>query len=175
MMKSKILGEEFFDRPTLTVARELIGKRLCRRIGRRCVKLPIMEVEAYDGVKDKASHAHRGITKRNAVMFGPAGYWYVYLCYGIHWLLNIVTGPREYPAAILIRGAGEYRGPGRLTKALEIDKSHDRLCAKPHSGLWVEEGALRLPSSAIVRKPRIGVDYAGLQWSRKPYRFSVLD
>ena len=84
-MKSKVLGEDFFDRPTLTVARDLLGKRLCREFGGRCVKLPIMEVEAYDGTRDKASHAHRGITKRNAVMFGPAGYWYVYRLDREHW------------------------------------------------------------------------------------------
>ncbi len=100
------------------MARDLPGKYLCCRIKGRILSQPLVEVEAYDGFCDKASHAHRGPTTRNAVMFGPAGYWYVFLCYGMHWMLNIVTGPKEYPAAILIRSAGEYSGPGRLTKAL---------------------------------------------------------
>ena len=115
----KVLGEKFFKRNTVEVARELLGKFLVRRIGNnivvprgysrrlrgrdREVALMITEVEIYDGFRDRASHASRGKTTRNSIMFGPAGYWYIYFTYGMHWMLNIVTRERDYPAAILIR------------------------------------------------------------------------
>ncbi|TSC68105.1 MAG: DNA-3-methyladenine glycosylase, partial [Parcubacteria group bacterium Gr01-1014_72] len=89
----RVLPQKFFNRPTLTVALSLIGCVLVRRRGKRVVRMTITEVEAYDGFKDKASHAHRGETRRNAPMFGEAGSWYVYFTYGMHWMLNIVTGP----------------------------------------------------------------------------------
>jgi len=109
----KVLTHHFFNRPTLTVAKDLLGKFLVREVaptrrqsGRRrsVVAYMITEVEAYDGFKDKASHASRGETPRNAPMFGPAGHWYVYFTYGMHWMLNVVTREKGYPAAILIRG-----------------------------------------------------------------------
>jgi len=105
----KILSQKFFQNEnTVKIAKSLLGKFLIRRfkIPRKSVHCEVMmitEVEAYDGFKDKASHAHRGKTERNKIMFGSAGHWYVYFTYGIHWMLNIVTGPKEYPAAILIR------------------------------------------------------------------------
>ena len=114
--------------------------------------------------------AARAARARTEVMFGPAGHWYVYFIYGIHWMLNVVTDDVEHPAAVLIRGAGEWTGPARLTKALAIDK---RLNAKPAaraSGLWIEDRAIRVPRGAVRRTPRIGVDYAGA-WAAKPYRF----
>ncbi|HTW96464.1 MAG TPA: DNA-3-methyladenine glycosylase, partial [Candidatus Methylomirabilis sp.] len=104
-MPKKILKEKFFTRPTLLVARDLLGKFLVRKIGKKEVAVMITEVEAYDGPKDLASHASRGMTDRNAIMFGAGGYFYVYLCYGMYEMLNIVTGPKNYPAAILLRGA----------------------------------------------------------------------
>ncbi len=103
-MQRTILGPEFFDRPALTVARELLGKYLVRKVGRKEVALMITETEAYDGFKDKASHASRGQTLRNTPMFDTAGTIYVYFTYGMHWMLNIVCGKKGYPAAILIRG-----------------------------------------------------------------------
>src|SRR3989338_4648093 len=114
------LPEKFFNRSTLRVARELLGKHLVRRIGKREVARMITEVEAYIGHKDKASHASRGRTERNAPMFGKAGYWYVYFTYGMHWMLNIVTERNGYPAAILIRGVQGISGPARITKFLKI-------------------------------------------------------
>lgn len=99
----KILSQKFFNRPTLTVARELLGKFLVRRIGKKKTSAVIAEVEAYAGPKDEASHAFKGRTKRTELMFGKAGYWYVYLVYGMHYCLNIVTEKKDYPAAILIR------------------------------------------------------------------------
>jgi DNA-3-methyladenine glycosylase len=166
----RVLPSSFFHRPTLTVARELLGKFLVRRIGRKTVAAMITEVEAYDGPSDKACHAHRGRTKRNAVMFGPGGHWYVYFVYGMHWMLNVVTGPKDYPAAVLIRGVGEWRGPAKLTKALRINRMLNGKPAARESGLWVEEMGVSAPAEAIRRMPRIGVAYAK-EWAKKPYRF----
>lgn len=172
MRNKAILPVEFYDRPTLAVTRDLIGKFLVRRFEDGSeVALPIHEAEAYDGFSDKASHAHRGVTPRTAVMYGPPGVFYVYFCYGIHWLLNVVTGPEEYPAAILIRGAGEYSGPARLTKALGVNGSHNRTPATAAEELWLENRGSEPPADAVTRAPRIGVDYAGPVWSAKPYRF----
>lgn len=168
---SSVLDAQFFNRPTLKVARDLPGKYLCRRINGKILSLPIIEIEAYDGFDDKASHAHRGLTPRNAVMFGPAGYWYVYLCYGMHWMLNIVTGPRKYPAAVLVRGAGEYSGPGRLTKALQINKTFNGKQVTRTNGLWLEDRGVTVPANEVKRSPRVGIGYAGPVWTKKLYRF----
>lgn len=132
--------------------------------------LPITEVEAYDGPGDKACHAHCGRTKRSEVLFGPPGHWYVYLCYGIHWLANLVTGPVDYPAAVLLRGAGPYDGPGKLTKGIGLDGSRNRSPVAPGTGFYVGEGPV-LPPARYRRKPRVGIDYAGPVWAAKPYRF----
>ena len=121
----------------------------------------IHEVEAYIGPHDLACHGRFGRTDRTAVMYGPAGYWYVYLCYGMHWMLNIVTDGEDFPAAVLLRGAGEFNGPGKLTKGLQIDKGLNGLPAEKRSGLWIEDREQRPRRSQILRTPRIGVDYAG--------------
>ena len=105
-------------------------------------------------------------------MFGPAGRWYVYLCYGMHWMLNIVTGAAGVPAAVLIRGAGAYEGPGRVTRGLGIDRSFDGLVAGKRAGLWLEASGRPVPRRVISRTPRIGVGYAGI-WAEKPLRFVV--
>src|ERR1041385_1523468 len=112
---AEILRRDFFARPTLTVARELLGKHLVRRTRAGMQAKVINEVEAYIGPHDLACHGRFGCTARTEVMFGPAGFWYVYLCYGIHWMLNVVTDEVGYPAAVLFRGAGEFTGPGKLT------------------------------------------------------------
>ncbi len=171
MPESRVLEDVFFARRTPLVARELLGKYLVGRLDGDPVALPITETEAYDGPRDRACHAHRGKTPRNAVMFGPPGHWYVYLCYGVHCLLNIVTGPEGYPAAVLIRGAGPVSGPGRLTRHYGIDRALDRVRAEPAGGLWIEDRGVRVPRSRIERTPRIGIGYAGPEWSAKPYRF----
>ncbi len=133
----------------------------------------ITEVEAYDGPRDMASHAHRGKTARNFPMFRDAGHWYVYFTYGMHWMLNIVTGPENYPAAILIRGVSGCSGPARLTKELGIDKVFNSLPANKKTGLWIEDRGVVIPKSEIKSSPRIGVDYAG-SWAKKPYRFYIV-
>lgn len=130
----------------------------------------ITEVEAYDGPEDRACHAHKGRTQRTEIMFAPGGAWYVYLCYGVHWLVNIVTGPADYPSAVLLRGAGELAGPGRLSKSIGIDGSFNRLPANVESGLWIEAGSL-VPGAEVWIGPRVGVDYAGQYWAARPWRW----
>jgi DNA-3-methyladenine glycosylase len=167
---SQTLAPAFFDRPADRVARELIGAVLVvRGPGGRITRHVVHETEAYMGAHDLACHGSRGMTRRNAVMFGPAGRWYVYLCYGMHWMLNVVTGAEGLPAAVLIRGAGVFTGPGRVTRGLGIDRGFDgRVAARP-TGLWFEPG-VAVPRRLIARTPRIGVDYAGV-WAAKPLRF----
>lgn len=172
MDTTRPLPREFFNQPTLTVARELIGSRLCRNLDGTVLRYRITETEAYDGPDDRASHARSGPTPRSAVMFGPAGIWYVYLCYGIHWLLNIVTGPESYPAAVLIRGTEPVSGPGRLTKALAINGDFNHLPVSPESALWIEPGEPVDPAR-VSASARIGVAYAGPDWSQRPYRFHL--
>ena len=171
----KILTKIFFERPALAVALELLGKFLCRKtsLRRRTSKcFMITETETYDGFKDKASHAHHGKTTRNAPMFGEAGHWYVYFTYGMHWMLNIVTGPENYPAAILIRGVEGADGPARLTKKLKIGKQFNNKPASSRTGLWIEDHGVKIKKSQIKRAPRVGVDYAG-DWANKKYRFII--
>lgn len=164
------LKKEFFERPTLKVARDLLGKFLCRKLGGRTVRLLITEVEAYDGLDDKASHAHRGKTKRNTQMFGEAGKWYVYFVYGMYFMLNIVTEKEGYPAAVLIRGIEGIDGPGKLTKFLKIDKRFNGKLATKKTGLWIEDHGVKIKKSQIKTSPRIGVHYAE-EWKDKHYRF----
>lgn len=133
----------------------------------------ITEVEAYDGPHDKASHASRGITPRTKTMFGEPGFWYVYFTYGIHWMLNIVTGAEGYPAAVLIRGTEAVSGPGRLTKYFHVTGTLNKKPATKVSGLWIEDRGKRIPCSRIQKSARIGVDYAGPVWAKKEYRFLV--
>ncbi len=166
----KVLDKKFFKKDTLHVAKGLLGKYLCRRRNGKEICLMITEVEAYDGFSDKASHASRGRTLRNAVMFGEEGRWYVYFVYGTHWMLNIVTGPEDYPAAVLIRGVEGFGGPAKLTKFLKINKQCDGQKALRKTGLWIEDRGIKINHSKIKAGPRIGVDYAGV-WAKKPYRF----
>ncbi len=173
----KRLGVRFYRRDALEVARDLLGRVLCRRLEDGAVlKGRLLEVEAYDGPDDRASHAHRGRTRRNAPMFEAGGIAYVYLVYGMHHCLNVVTGREGYPAAVLLRAAeppddaSSAAGPGRLARAFRIDRSLD---GAPLTGpdLWLEEGE-PVPDRRVRRTPRIGVHYAGA-WARKPYRFVV--
>ena len=120
MISPQVLPPAFFALPAEEVALALLGKTLVRRRGKRLEAFGITETEAYIGPEDLACHAARGRTQRTEVMFGPAGRFYVYLVYGMHWMLNVVTGEVGHPAAVLIRGAGAIEGPGRLTKALAI-------------------------------------------------------
>jgi DNA-3-methyladenine glycosylase len=160
------------SRSTVAHARSLLGKFLVRRHddGREEMQM-ITEVEAYDGPDDLACHASKGRTPRTEIMFAPAGVWYVYLCYGVHEMLNLVTGPRDYPAAVLIRGLERVNGPGRLTKAMDITRALNGTPAAPASGLWIEDRGLVVPRRAVQATPRIGVNYAGPDWAARPWRF----
>jgi DNA-3-methyladenine glycosylase len=173
-MPYSVLPASFFEAPALRVARGLLGKFLVTREGGRERAAFITEVEAYTGPHDKACHAWQGRTKRNEPMYGPPGHWYVYLCYGMHRMLNIVTGEEGYPAAVLIRGVESAMGPGRLSKQLGIDARYNSLPATRRSGLWIEDRGKVIPHDSIVRTQRIGVDYAGV-WATKPYRFLITD
>src|SRR5262249_22233304 len=151
-------------------ARELLGKQLVRMWRNRRQQVIVNEVEAYIGPHDLACHGRFGRTARTEVMYGPAGFWYVYLCYGIHWMLNVVTDEPEWPAAVLFRGAGEWIGPGKLTKAMKIDRRLNAKAADKATGLWLEDTGLKVRRSQIEQTPRIGIDYSG-DWAAKPYRF----
>ena len=170
----KILTKKFFERSALEVAESLLGKYLVREVEGKEIAFKINEVEAYDGFEDKASHAHKGKTERNKVMFGEAGRWYVYLVYGMHNMLNIVTDKEHYPAAILIRGGKELSGPGRLTKFLKINKKFNGKNASVETGLWFEDRGDVIDNKKIKRSARVGVDYAGPIWAKKDYRFVLL-
>jgi len=165
---SPILASAFYDRPADVVARDLAGRTLVRRLRGKRIALTITETEAYLGPHDLACHAARGRTLRTEVMYGPPGTLYIYFIYGLHWMLNIVTGPVGYPAAVLIRGAGPLSGPGKLTRALAIDAALNGEQAEENSGLWFEGGEGPQPVSATRR---IGVAYAGPRWSARKLRF----
>ncbi len=175
-LSKMILRQSKYDGTAPMVARELLGCFLVRKSEDMTIKAMIVETEAYAGFDDKASHASRGLTQRNAVMFGKPGIFYVYFTYGMHHLLNVVTGKPGYPAAVLIRAAelkasgrradaadqrSRMDGPARLTKALGIDK---RFNGKPaftkRYGLWIESGDA-IKKADVVSAKRIGVDYAG--------------
>jgi DNA-3-methyladenine glycosylase len=174
---SKALSRAFYDRDTVAVARDLLGKHLVHasggveRIGR------IVEVEAYLGPHDLASHSSRGRTARTGVMFGPPGHAYVYLVYGIHCCMNVVTERDGHAAAVLIRAVepvknaeGSTRGPGRLCKAMHIDRrlnGHDLV----GDDFFIED-PLDAETPRIVRRPRVGVHYAG-RWARRHLRFYI--
>lgn len=168
-----VLGRKFFGRPAAVVAPELLGAKLCWKSGTgQVLASPITETEAYVGIEDRACHASKGRTPRTEVMFGPAGVWYVYLCYGVHWLLNIVTGdPQSKTAeAVLIRGVVAATGPGRVGKLLGLHKDWNGLRATRAAGLWVEEGE-PVKASSIEVSPRIGVASAGEPWAHAELRY----
>lgn len=168
----RVLTMTFFDRPAEKVAYDLIGCRLHWKNGEESDSRIITEVEAYIGPQDLASHAARGRTKRNGAMFGQPGTLYLYFVYGMHWMLNVVTSPVGFPAAVLIRGVDGILGPARLTKAMKITGTLIGKPASQSTGVWFSEGP-RPPRKKIMRSARIGVEYAGPVWSSKPYRFSL--
>lgn len=165
------LPPAFFDRSAVEVARDLIGANLVRLLGEQTRRFSITETEAYEGVRDLASHSSKGRTPRTEVMFGPAGRFYVYRVYGLHWMLNVVTGKLGDATAVLIRGVEGVSGPGRVAAALKIDASLYGKDASPSSGLWFEPGDPGDDPAQINRTPRIGVDYAGPVWAAKKLRF----
>ena len=173
MKNIRPLKNSFFNRDTVTVAQELLGKYLVKYIDGTNISGMITEVEVYDGLDDLASHASRGETPRTRVMYGVAGHWYVYLCYGIHSMVNIVTREQGYPGAILIRGTDVVSGPGRLTKYFRIDSNLNTKIANKKTGLWIEDRGVVIDEKDIQISPRIGVDSAGPEWAGKHLRFFI--
>jgi len=167
------LPREFYCRDVLSVAPELLGKKLIRKHpGKPPESFIISETEAYRGTEDLACHARRGMTTRNMVMFGQGGFLYMYLIYGIHWMMNVVTGEEGNPQAVLIRGLREVYGPGRLTSRLDLDKSFYGEDIVISERIWIEDG---LEKCRIRTGPRIGIDYAGEYWKDVPWRFYLQD
>jgi DNA-3-methyladenine glycosylase len=169
----KKLPSSFFEKKTLTVAKELLGKYLVRKVGNKIVRERITEVEAYVGPHDLASHSSKGRTKRTDVMFKEAGTIYVYLIYGMHYMLNIVTEEKDFPAAVLIRGTENYKTPGVVTREMRIDKSLNGKKLGTETGFWIEDSGEKVNPRKIKRSTRIGVNYAGPVWSKKLYRFNL--
>lgn len=165
------LGKSFFLRDVLEVAPEMLGKIIVRKFADNHIeKYSITEVEAYNGNGDLACHASKGMTKRTEVMFREGGLVYVYLIYGMYWMLNIVTGNENDAAAVLIRGVENISGPGRVGKALQLDKSFYGESLFTSERIWIEN------AETIVKfqtSPRIGIDYAGEPWISKHWRFFV--
>jgi DNA-3-methyladenine glycosylase len=187
-MEALRLSRAFYEQPTVEVARQLLGKYLVRIDAAGVRAGMILETEAYIGPDDKASHASRGRTPRTRVMFGPAGFAYVYLIYGMHHCLNIVTEQEDYPAAVLIRAVEPSEGvalmqkerpirdvrrltngPGKLCQAFGIDRRLNSLdmCGE---ALFIEDRDTRLVDTVVTT--RVGVDYAG-PWKDKPWRFYI--
>ncbi|MEK7076374.1 MAG: DNA-3-methyladenine glycosylase [Patescibacteria group bacterium] len=187
------LKRKFFNRNTVLVAQELLGKFLVRRIGNKLVKAKITETEAYCGTRDLACHASKGLTERTKVMFGSAGFSYVYMVYGMYHCLNIVTEKEGNPAAVLIRSVGVVdglprselpilsfaaqpqsevllRGPGILCRELKIDRKLNAVDLIKSNLLWIEDGEIKIKKSQIKKGKRIGVGYAG-KWKDKLWRF----
>ena len=163
------LSKAFFARDPVTVARELVGKQLVFQTPEGIKRLRITEAEAYWGEEDTACHAHKGRTKRTEVMYGEAGTIYVYLCYGMHWMLNLVTGDREDPQAVLIRACQGAEGPGRLTKAMGITGVlNGKSAVEPGSRLWVEDDGLLWGTEA---RKRVGIGYAAPEDRDRLWRF----
>jgi DNA-3-methyladenine glycosylase len=166
-------SEHWRQRGTVRLARELLGMFLVRTRDGAIEARLITEVEAYDGERDLACHARVGRTARTATMYRAGGCWYVYLCYGVHEMLNLVTGPEHWPAAVLIRGVAGAGGPGRLTRALGIDRRLNGAAAEPASGLHIEDRGVCVPRSWVRATPRVGVGFAGPVWAAKPWRFLI--
>lgn len=180
------LTRDFYQRDTVAVANDLLGCWLVREVDGALMGARIVETEAYCGAHDSACHAHRGLTTRIAAMFGAPGHAYIYLVYGMHWLFNIVTEPEGSPCAVLVRavepvlneqamrerrltpGKQLSNGPGKLTRALDVDKAlygHDLTRAER---LWICAGSHDIP---IASGPRVGIDYAEPHDRDAPWRF----
>ena len=165
------LPEHFYRRNVLDVAPELLGKTLCRRFPNGdTIKYTITEVEAYNGVTDLACHASKGKTNRTKVMFDEGGLIYVYLIYGMYWMLNIVTGEKDDASAVLIRGLEKIDGPGRVGKILQIDKSFYGENLATSKRIWIENASFHPKYHTL---PRVGINYAGEPWVSKLWRFKV--
>ncbi|MDR0767172.1 MAG: DNA-3-methyladenine glycosylase [Methanosarcinales archaeon] len=171
MPEPKKLESDFYTRDVLEVAPDLIGKILVRRLltGEE-LRYRITETEAYRGEEDTGCHAKAGKTKRTETLYMKGGHTYVYLCYGVHFLVNAVTGAEEQPQAALIRGVVGYYGPGRLTKAMQITKDLNAVDLTASDEIWIEEDGTK---PEYVTGKRIGIDYACEYYRNIEWRFTA--
>lgn len=166
----KRLDEKFYIKDSTETAPLLLGKFLCRNINGKIIKAKITETECYFGEYDTACHAHKGKTERTKTLYKKGGIAYIYLCYGVHFLFNVVTGPEDMPQAILIRGIENYNGPGKLTKYLHVTKDLNEENLVNSEKIWIED-----PEQIFKYKayPRIGIDYATEEYRNKLWRFKL--
>ena len=168
-MEKKRVTPEFFRRDVLEVAPDLIGKTLVRQFSDHSFKrFRITEVEAYRGTEDLACHASKGKTARTQIMFEEGGHVYVYLIYGMYWMLNIVAGEENDASAVLIRGIENISGPGKVGKVLQLDKSFYGENLTNSTRIWIENERQK---TNYTTSPRVGIQYAGEPWVSKPWRF----
>ena len=171
MQSGQVLPLSFFQQDVLAIAPLMPGMVLCRRFADGVVwRATITEVEAYRGEEDLACHACKGRTARTEVMYHSGGCIYVYLVYGMYWMLNVVTGQPGDPQALLIRAVDGINGPGRLGRMLQLDKSFYGEQLSGEQRLWLEYGK---PLDGINAFPRIGIDYATEPWRNMPWRYTV--
>jgi DNA-3-methyladenine glycosylase len=164
--------KKFFEKDALEVAPALLGKFMVIKRNKTLKKYKITEVEVYRGEEDAACHAKKGKTKRNEIMYGSGGYLYIYLIYGMYWMLNIVTGKPGHPQAVLIRGLEGLKGPGKVTRYLGIDKSYCRENLAVSDRIWIEN---HKENKEYITLKRIGIDYAGEYWKNKPWRYVLTE
>ncbi len=171
MKPGRRLSRAFFINDVLSVAPDLIGKILVIRTkDNKLNRYMITETEAYRGQEDKACHASKGRTSRTDAMFREGGKIYVYFVYGMHWMLNFVAGEEDIPQAVLIRGIEGHNGPGKVTRAIGIDRSFYGEDLITSGRIWVEDTGLK---PAVKTGTRIGIDYAGETWKNKPWRYYI--
>ena len=170
-MSSLRCDKNFFARDVLEVAPALLSAYLVRREKDGLMRCRITEAEAYRGEDDLACHASKGRTSRTEVMYYPGGHLYIYLIYGMYWMINIVAGREDEPQAVLIRGIEGISGPGRVSRHLGIDKGFNGENLLTSDRIWVEAGSVAMPYKST---PRIGIDYAGEPWKSKLWRFVVV-
>lgn len=161
------LTQSFFDQNAVALAPQLLGKVLCRKTPDGILRLAITETEAYYTEADTACHAHKGRTPRTELLYHRGGCAYVYLCYGIHSLFNVICGEAGVPQGVLIRGVSGYDGPGKLTRAMGIDRSLNGIDLVHSDELWLEEGE----RCDYFTTPRIGIDYATEEYRNICWRF----
>ena len=173
------LSQEFYHMRAPELAPALIGKLLCRKVYEldsngtkrsKIIKLRITETECYFGESDTACHASKGYTDRTKTMYLAGGIAYVYLCYGIHSLLNVVSGPEGFPEAVLIRSVEGFNGPGKLTKAMNIDRALNGISFVVSDEIWIEDDGT---SVTYKTGKRIGIDYATEEYKNILWRFTL--
>lgn len=166
---SRRIDRDFFDRDCLEVAPDLVGKILVHRLPDGTeLRERIAETEAYRGEEDKGCHASKGRTNRTELLYGESGRIYIYLCYGMHWLINVTTGGEGNPQAVLFRAGDVHNGPAKLTKYLELNKACNGSKLYGNDEIWVEDDGC---APEIKTAPRVGIDYAGEYWRDIEWRF----